>query len=329
MPTPILWLPYRLTTRGLEAPGRALIPRDLPTWTLGVTYPDDNTVGAGKIPGRPYPSTIVAGTTTYSSSQTVHDRVFTGLVIVNNGATVRFENCVFLGPVVRTTGSNLITTTASTMTTFYYCDIHPQTASPYWNGIGYKHYRTEFCHVWGCTDNFAAFSLLSDPDPAVHVSIIGTWAEKLSQFKPDPAGARDVTHNDLIQLQGNVGPDDDVLIDGSRFDAYHSSTQSSPLPVEHTQISAIMLTPAPANCPAEVHITARRSWFTGGTFTLNASSDKLTSSTLVLDDNVWERPHPSTGGPATAIALKSTFTGHTITGQTYSDGTAVPIYTVP
>jgi len=294
-----------------------------PVFVVGETYPDETTVGAGII--RPYPTNVILTPTTYTGAATepIVDTVFEDLVTVDGQGYV-FENCVFRGPATRTTGSNLVNVLAdSSGTTFRYCDINPQTASSYWNGIGYKRYRLEQCHVWGCTDAFAAFALADDPDPSVDVKIIGTWAEKLSQFKPDVAGNRDVTHNDVIQCQGNVGPDDDILIDGSRFDAYHSVEQSSPTPPEHTQISAVMMTPSGA-CQDRVCLTARRSWFTGGIFTLNATSTALGQSVLVLEDNIWEKPN--NGVPAAAIAIDPVLTKRTVTGNVYEDGSPVSIY---
>lgn len=294
-----------------------------PPFVVGETYPDETTVGAGII--RPYPTNVVTTPTTFTGTATepIVDTIFENLVTID-GQGFEFENCVFRGPAERTTGSNLINVFSdSSGTVLRYCDINPQTESSYWNGIGYKRYRLEQCHVWGCTDAFAAFALQDDPDPSVDVKIIGTWAEKLSQFKPDVAGNRDVTHNDVIQCQGNVGPDDDILIDGCRFDGYHSLEQSDPTPPQHTQISAIMMTPS-GSCQDRVCLTARRSWFTGGVFTLNATAPSLGLSVLVLEDNIWEAPR--SGGPSAAIAIDTVLTNRTVTGNLYADGSPVPIF---
>lgn len=295
-----------------------------PPFVIGETYPDETTVGAGII--RPYPTNVVNTMTVFEGTpRLVVDTLFNDLVQVR-GDGWEFENCAFRGPVVRTSGSQIVWVDQARVTPagkpiFRYCDINPQTASPYWNGIGWKLYRLEMCHVWGSTDGLAIFARSDDPDPRVYVEALGTWVEKLSQFKPDIN--RDVTHNDCAQLQGNKGPADDVFFDGCRLDGYHSVEQSKPTPPEHTQISAIMLSP---NQQDRVCITIRRSWLTGGVFTCNGSASSLANSILVLEDNIWEFPNQAQGGPSAAIALNRVLTNRTLSGNVYPDGTPVPVY---
>lgn len=293
----------------------------VPPFVVGETYPDETTVGAGVI--RPYPTAEHHGVLELygDAGAPIVDTIFYDLVrIYGHGYT--FENCVFRGPVERVEGSNIVFVDAqSSGTVLRYCDINPQTPSSHWNGIGYKRYRLEQCHVWGTTDCAAAFARGDDDDPSADVKIIGSWLERLSQFKPDVAGNRDVTHNDCIQLQGNVGPADDVLIDGSRLDGYHSSEQSEPSPPQHTQISAIMCTP---NQQDQICLTLRNSWITGGIQTLNAGSSANALSVLRITDNIWEKPR--SGGPTAAIALDPSITDRVVERNYYEDGSEVPVY---
>ena len=121
---------------------------------------------------------------------------------------------------------------------------------------------------------------------------------------------------------GNDGPADDILLDGCRLDAYHSTEQGSPQPPEHTQIAAVMMTP---NQQDKVCLTLRRSWLTGGVFTFNASAPANANSIIVLADNEWERPR--NGGPSAAIALDPTLVNRTLSNNVYSDdGSPVPVY---
>lgn len=311
---------YFLDKSGVwTAPGRPSLLPTVPTFVVGTTYPDATTVGAGIL--RPLTS-VVNSDVTYVSGTYV-DTTFNGIVNAKPG--VVFENCAFRGPVVRTSGSNLLNVVqyaglGSAQVLARYCDINPQTPSPYWNGVGYRNYRLEQCDVWGNTDNLAAFSLSTDADPAIYIDVVGTWLHDMSQFHPDTASGRAVTHNDCIQLQGNIGAADDVLIDGCRLDGTASTSQSSPLPPTHEQLSAVMVTPATRD---RVCLTVKRSWLSGGIDTFNATKTGQPNTVLVLDQNVWEKPHPSTNGPSIAIALSSAIASVSVTNQLYTDGTAV------
>lgn len=309
------------------AEGRPSLLQAAPTFEVGTTFPDTGVVGAGVL--RPLTS-VVNGDVTYSTptapGNPIKDVTFNG--IVNAVPGVEFENCAMRGPAVRTSGSNLLqvigyNTAGSTQVVARYCDINPQGPSSYWNGVGWRNYRLEQCNIWGSVDGLAAYALSSDANPRAYVNVIGTWIHDLAQFKPDVAGNRDVTHNDCIQAQGNVGPADDILLDGCRLDGYHSLTQSSPLPPEHTQISAVMLTP---NTQDRICLTLMRSWVTGGVVTVNGLSSQP-NSLLVLDRVQFEKPHPSTGGPSAPVRLNANLTGRTITGLVYPDGSAVPVTT--
>lgn len=329
MATPILGVRYYATKAGTwEAPGRPSLLPAAPVFEVGTTVPDETTVGAGLLRSL---TSVVNSDVTYSTptapGHPIADVTFNGTVKAVPG--VEFENCAMRGPAVRTTGSNLLQVigyegAGSAQVLARYCDFNPQGPSSYWNGVGFRNYRLEQCNIWGSTDGLAAYALAGDSDKAVHIDVIGTWIHDLAQFKPDVAGNRDVTHNDCIQCQGNVGPADDIFLDGCRLDGYHSATQGSPLPPEHTQISAVMITPA-ASTQDRICLTVMRSWLSGGIDTFNATKTGQPNTVIVLDSNTWEKPHPSTGGPSLAIAISSAITNRTVTRQLYTDGTAVPV----
>lgn len=323
---------YSLSTNGQKwkAPGRPDLPAvGLPVFVIGTTYPDATTVGVGII--RPTPSAVVVvGDQTFSTSQTIIDKTFSGLVSVTGGATVDFENCLFIGPLARVSGANIVSAHASTMTTLRYCTIDPQTPTAFWNGIGYSRYTLDRSEVKNVVDGCAAFALVGAATDYVHVSLLGSWIHSLSRFSPDAADPstpqRNETHNDGIQCQGNIGAPDDILINGTRIDGYHSTTAGQPpAPGSNlVQLSAVMLTPATRN---KVTITIKNSWFSGGVFTVNATANANSASTLVMDNNKFEKPHSSTGGPAAAIAIDAALTDRSITNQTYAvDGTSVPLF---
>lgn len=295
--------------------------------------PDNDNVGTGII--KAYPTTIVyaetpGGTIEFDSEpdEPIVNTVFMDRVAIRTDGW-RFLNCSFRGPLTWTAGGNLVYVDQDTVTpegkpVFTYCDFNPQTADSHWNAIGWKLYRLEYCHIWGTVDGLAIYALAADPDPAVHVEVYATWIERLSQFKPDVAGNRDVTHNDGAQLQGNDGPADDALFELTRIDGYASTDQGTPQPPEHTQISAIMLTP---NQQDKVCLTVRKAWMSGGVFTLNGTASSNSKSILVLEDVIWERRHQSTGGPSAEIALDATFTNRTLRNNIYADdGSPVPVY---
>lgn len=314
--------------RTWTAPGYPSLDGGSDSWVdpfiLGTTKPTQEWVGTGLVRPVPDPEvfgTVINGDQIIGVSQTIKDKIFNGYVTVQNAALVTFENCIMKGPVAAaTTGKPIVTTTRSTLTTLKFCDVYAQTPSAYLGGVGYKNYRTERCNVWDVTDGFAAFVQSTDPDPKCNIAIMGTWCHDLSRFAPDYAtNNRAETHNDCIQLQGNVGPADDILIDGSWFDAYHSQLVGDQ-PVVHKQISAIMLTP---NTKPQVSITVRRSWMSGGQYTFNAGLAQPLS-TIVMEDVRWEKPHAN--GPALAIGIDPSITNRAISGMVYEvDGTPVPI----
>lgn len=287
---------------------------------LGIDKPGPSNTGAGVI--RPFPTTTVAGAQTISTSQTIRDKVYADRVTVNSGATVVFENCYLKGPLTFATSSfAIVDTTASTLTTLRYCTVKPQTPSPYIVCVGYKNYRLEYCDVSQGTDNWGAYAKSTDPDPKCNIAIVGTWSHDMARFAPDPAtgSGRPETHNDLIQLQGNLGPVDDILIDGCNLEAYHSTTVGD-LPPVHKQISAVMLTPITQD---SVAITLTRSWVSGGIYTFNAGGAQP-GSKIVVTDNRWERPR--TNGPVAAIAIDASITDRVISGNVYDDdGSPVPV----
>lgn len=315
--------------RTWTAPGYANLDGGSDSWVdpfmLGVTKPTAEWVGTGLVRPAPDPlvfGTVINGDQVISNSQTIKDKIFNnGYVQTNNGAVVDFENCVFKGPLAAATvGKPVVSTTKSTLTTLRFCDIYAQTPSAYLGGVGYKNYRTERCNVWDVTDGFAAFVQSTDPDPRCNIAIMGTYCHDLSRFAPDYAtNNRAETHNDCIQLQGNIGPADDILIVGSWFDAYHSQIVGDQ-PVVHKQISAIMLTPSTKD---RVSITVRQSWLSGGQYTFNGGATQP-NSVVVIEDTRFEKPH--TGGPALAIGLDPSIVNRTVSGNTYeSDGSPVSV----
>lgn len=297
-------------------------PPQPPPFIVGETYPDETTVGAGII--RPLPTTVVPEYALYDEpgnpDEPVRDLLFMDRVKVTAPGWV-FENCYVKGPEAWTEGGNLVDTTDAPVDgkpVFRYCTICPQTPDPHWNGIGYRRYRLEMCRVYDCTDDAAAFARSDEEDKAVHVEIVGTWLGPMSQFKPDLD--RDVTHDDNLQAQGNDGAPDDILVDGSRLDAYHDPAAAFPSPPEHTQVAAIMLSP---NTVDRVCLTVTRSWLSGGIYTINAGSASNVNSTLVVTDNIFEAPHE--GGPTKSIVLDPSLVDRTIEGNVYEDGSPVPV----
>jgi hypothetical protein len=151
-----------------------------------------------------------------------------------------------------------------------------------------------------------------------------------AQFRPDYAtGSRPETHNDVgVQCQGNPGGDNnDLYFEGCWADARHSTTKGT-IPPTHTQLAAIMVTPASG--VGAVHMTYTKGWLSGGIYCVNMGSDGVNAfgaSSAVITYNVFEKPGTDIYGdgfaPDIALAVDPTM-DLTHFGNVYDDGTPVP-----
>lgn len=289
-------------------------PGAAPVFSLGTTEPVASNTGAGVL--RAYPTIELNGDQTVTTPNGIVDRIINGRVTITGDGSI--ENCVIRGAATaRTSSAELITTSGATsQAAIRFCDIAPQTPSAYWAGLGKKRFYAYRCKIWNCTDSFAAFA---SGDGICNVRIEGCYSPDMTRFAPDYANSnRAETHNDTIQLQGNVDDANDIVLIGNSFVARHSQTTGD-LPTSHVQLSAVMVTAAvqPA-CSA----TFNQNWFRGGVFTFNAGGS---GGMLVITNNRFERPGTVSPGPTTALSLNAAV-GRSASGNTYIDnGAAVPI----
>jgi len=300
---------------------------------LGTTEPLGGiNVGAGIL--RPYPTqTItVGGSVSYSSNVytiaagvTVADVVIPGFVKLNNGSVL--ENCIITGPPSEVTSEGPLvkgpTGGTSNLARVRFCTVDPDLASPYYSGMGYTNLHVERCWVKNVTDGFSAFDNFSNG--GCNLLIESTLVEGLSQFAPDYAypGGRTETHNDCAQMQGNGAAADatDIYFDGCKFNGRHSTTKGD-VPPYRAQIAALMLTP---NLSA-IRMTYTRGWLLGGIYCVNAGSNTLSSSELVITNNRFERPGTDPDAPSAALAADPSLT-LTASNNTYIDnGQPVAVY---
>jgi|GEM_PF-6687794 hypothetical protein len=300
------------------------------TFTLGTTEPQGGiNVGAGVARAYPTQTISVSGlvslsgsTYTISAGATISDVIIPGFVNLNDGSVL--ENCVVTAPPTEQATSRPIVKGPTGGTTnlahIRFCTIDPDVASAWYDGFGYTNLHVERTWVKNTTDGVAAFDNFGNG--GCNLLIEGCHIESLAQFAPDYAytGGRLETHNDCAQMQGNGGGNvNDIYIDGCKFDGRHSTTKGD-IPPYRLQIAALMLTP---NVSA-ISMTYTRGWLLGGIYCVNAGSDTLSASELVITNNRFERPGTDPEAPSVALAVDSGLT-LTATGNTYIDnGQAVP-----
>lgn len=291
------------------------------TFVLGTTEPVAANTGVGVL--RAAPTQVHNGNLTIGSGQTVRDLIINGYVDIHYTATM--ENCLVRGPsakrtsgqrpVVRVNGLPSSLSGVSQRAQIRYCTISLQTPSDYWSGIGYKGFYAYRCLIEKCTDSFSVYSTTSDG--IVNVLIEGCFSPNMTGFRPDNANSRAETHNDSIQLQGNRGGVNDVIVRGCSFNARHSTTTGT-LPVVHRQIAAIMQTP---NTQSRCDATYDQNWLRGGEFQVNLAG----SGTVRFTNNRQERPGTDSRAPIRALSVHSSIS-ITATGNTYIDnGGSVPV----
>lgn len=302
------------------------------TFVLGTTEPNGGVnVGAGVI--RAYPTNTISvggvvslsgSTYTIAAGATVSNVVIPGFVNLNNGSVL--ENCVVTAPPTeQTTGRPIVkgpTGGTTNLAIVRFCTINPTASSPYYDGVGYTNLRVERTWIKNTTDGVAAFDNFSNG--GCNLLLTGCLIESLAQFRPDYAypGTRPETHNDGAQMQGNGSATsaDDIYFDGCKINARHSTTQGD-IPPTLTQIAALMLTPNVGN----VHMTYTRGWLLGGIYCVNAGSNTLSGSDLVITNNRFERPGTDAEAPTVALAVDASLS-LTASGNTYIDnGQPVPV----
>lgn len=292
------------TWKSFGRPDRGTVPAPAPGFVLGTTKPVDENTGAGII--RPLNQTVVTGNVIVNDGEVYADRIIDGHVTLNG--TGRIENCLVRGSATAPTASGFLIRTSTTTTTvtnvpnISYCTVEPRTPSAYWSGIGSKNYYAYRTKVIGCTDAFGAFSQTTDG--LANVRIGGCFVPDLTQFRPDYANSnRAETHNDCMQMQGNLGGADDILMEGNNFIARHHPTYGTQ-PTTYTQLAALMVSP---NTQASVSYTSRMNWYGGGVFTINAGSAN-TGGTIIHDGDRFEPIGKTTPGPDKLIVIDSTAT---------------------
>ena len=304
---------YVHRVRGRGTPGDGFI--------LGATEPAAGNVGVGVL--RAAPTITLTGDQTVADYGTLADRIIDGRVFLGAGSTL--ENCLVRGPLVKSTTSGPLVRgplTGTVRANVLFCTVKPQTASSYIDGIGYKNvyaYRTEITET---TDGMGLFSLTVDG--LVNVLAEGVWIHHLAQHAPDIAASRTETHNDCVQMQGNLGGATDTVFDGCSFDGRHSLTAGD-VPPYRTQLSALMIN---TNTQTECSFTFKRGWLKGGIYCVNGAGDNAAGSSVVIEDTRMERPGTDVNAPAASIAMSAT-QNLTKTNVTYIDnGLAVPTYAV-
>ena len=160
-----------------------------------------------------------------------------------------------------------------------------------------------------------------------NVLVEGSLMAQSVRFAPDYANNnRAETHNDTGgQMQGNVGDPDDIRFVGCSVNARHSATGGQPgvMPANHIQIAAFMASPQSFN--PQVGFTVDACWVRGGVFAINAGSATAGSHVKVINTR-FEKPGSSSDGrdPLAAIVIDPTCP-RTVSGNTYFDGTPVPV----
>lgn len=297
-------------------------------FTLGTTEPTDAITGAGIIGGYPDPTApgkLITADRTIGSGEVLSGVVIRAKVTITG--TGRLENFRVEGPATEpTAAASLINTSGATPSPFgipnvQYGDIVPQKPSAYWTGIGNKNYDVYRVKIVGCIDAFSAFSTTADG--LCNIKVRGCYVPNLTHFAPDYANAnRTRTHNDAIQMQGNLGTADDILIEGNSFNARHHPTWGTQ-PTVYSELSCLMVSP---NTQNRVSYTSRRNWYRGGVYTVNAGSANP-GGAVVHEGDRFEKPGTVTPGPTAALVIDPA-TARTVTGLTYIDdttGTAVPV----
>lgn len=311
--------------------GRADISAD--TFVLGTTEPVGGTnVGSGVLRAAPSSTITVGGSVSLSGSTytiaagaTIADKIIPGFVNLGNGSIL--ENCLITGPATEQATERPIVKGpgggTSNLATVRFCTVDPDLASPYYSGIGYTNLHVERCWFKNITDGVSAFDNVGNG--GCNLLFEGCLIDSLAQFAPDYAypGGRTETHNDCAQMQGNgsaAGNTSDIYFDGCKFNGRHSTTKGD-IPPYRAQLSALMLTP---NVSA-IFMTYTRGWLLGGIDCVNASSNSLSASALVITNNRFERPGTDPDAPAVALAADPSLT-ITASGNTYIDnGQSVPV----
>lgn len=297
-------------------------------FTLGTTEPVDNNTGAG-IMG-PYPDPTAAGKLITTDTTIPSGQVLSGVTIrarITITGTGRIENFRMEGPATEPSGSaSLINTSAATPSPFgipnvQYGDIVPQKPSAYWTGIGNKNYTAYRVKIIGAIDAFSAFS--ATPDGLCRVKILGCLVPNMTHFAPDYAnGNRTRTHNDCLQMQGNLGEPDDILIEGNAFHARHHPTWGTQ-PTVWSELACLMVSP---NTQSRVSYTSRRNWYRDGVNTVNAGGANP-GGHVIHDGDRFNKPGTNNAGHVKSLVIDPG-TERTIGPGplTYiSDGTPVPV----
>lgn len=290
-------------------------------FTVGVTIPVEANTGAG-ISG-PMPTVEINGNVSITDGQVLKDRIINGWVTITG--TGRIENCIVRGPATDTTASrSLINTSGASVSglgtpNVSFTTIDPQTPSAYWSGVGNKNYYAYRVKILRCVDGFSAFS--NTVDGLCNVKIRGCYVSNLSQFRPDYAnGNRPVVHGDaLVQCQGNLGPPEDILLEGNSANARPDPTVGTQ-PTEYTELSCVMVSP---NTQTRVSYKSVKNTYRGGVYTVNAGASNP-GGAVVHDGDRFELP----GGankPTAALVIDSA-TARTVTACTYIEtGEPVPV----
>lgn len=296
-------------------------------FTLGVTEPvGGGNVGAGVL--RAYPADIITvdgpvslsgSVYTIAAGATVVDRIIPGFVNLGDGATL--ENCAVTGPTSEVaTVRAMVQGPTTGLAEVRFCTIEPQVASAYQDGVGPRNLLVDRSWITGVTDGARAFNTAGGP---INLELRASLIEFMAQFAPDVPNSRTETHNDGIQVQGTAATvaDDDVLIDGCKINARHSTTKGN-IPPYRDQISALMMT----SNVGQMRVAVRDSWLLGGIYCINAGSDGLTSAThLTVTGTRFERPGTDALAPDVALAVDASVT-LTHSGNTYIDnGATVPV----
>lgn len=190
-------------------------PRD--TAILGVDMPTPQLAGATGAPQTTWPSTA---TLTISAAATYSDLIFPCYISVATSAPVRFTNCTFLGPPVRTATSSrgIINCTnvlvADVVLTD--CTIDPTDPSEFTDGIKGHHYTLKRCIIRNTCDAFGVFNNNAGPggtsdrtfkDGPMAVVLEQSILGPLVYFAPDRTGDHSTdspyphSHNDICQHQ--------------------------------------------------------------------------------------------------------------------------------
>lgn len=294
------------------APGRPPM-RPYDPFELGVTPPiAGETVGAG-VRGQAWPSETIQtgigiargtdGIYRIDAGKLVRDVAIPGFV--NLGAGAILENCLITGPSTEFTNERPLVLGSPTgqKAEMRFCTVDPTNPSPYYSGIG-RGLHVYRSHIQNVTDGVTAFDTATG---RCRILLEGVLIENLTQFTPDYAyqqgAGRAETHNDCAQMQGNpLGDVHDLIIDGCQLNARHSTTKGDVAELHRTEIAALMLSPNVGS----IHMSVTRSWLLGGIYCVNAGSNKLAGSELIIGGCRFERPGTAVNAPDKALAVDST-----------------------